>query len=180
MVVGSCCSGCFLLRSRSWSFLVAGRSHSASAVAARWEMMLTTTAMAMYRNDMLRSIIVDRWRTCCFALSSSSLSAATAADDDDADSVIIHCCHHDDNKAARVLKRCALKGGCQQQSTCAMALSHAINGRFRDCVVVVAVVSILWLRLVVEVAPPCSVVAWWLLRLRRGCCGCAVVAAVAL
>ncbi len=159
-------------RSRSWSFLVAGRSHSASAVAAGWETTLTTTATATYRDDMLRSIIVDRWRTCCFALSSSSLSAATAADDDDADSVMIHRRHRDDDEAARVLKRCASKGGvgggCQQQSTCAMALSHAINGRFRDCVVVVAVVSILWLRLVVEVASSCSAVASWLLRLRCG------------
>ena len=127
------------------------------------------------RDDMLRSIIVDRWRTCCFALSSSSLSAATAADDDDADSVIIHRRHHcyrDDDEAARVLKRCASKEGGQQQSTCAMALlSHAINGHFRDCVVVVAVVSILWLWLVVEVASSCSAVASW-------CCGCTVVAAV--
>ncbi len=37
MVVGSCCSGCFLLWSRSQSFLVASCSHSALAVAAGWE-----------------------------------------------------------------------------------------------------------------------------------------------
>ncbi len=152
---------------------------------------LMTMAMATYCDDMLCSIIIDRWHTCCFALSSSSLSAATAADDDDADSVIIHHCHHcycNDNKAARVLKRCASKEGgttinlcdgivaCHQWSF--PQLHHGCCGHFYFVVVVGCQGCIvLFCSCVMVVA-----VALWLLQLccsfpqlRHGCCGCTVV-----
>ncbi len=146
------------------------------------------------RDDMLRSIIVDRWRTCCFALSSSSLSAATAADDDDdADSVIIHRrrhCYRDDDEAARVLKRCASKEGggnnnqpvrwhcCRMPSMVISAIAWWLLRSFLFC-------GCGWLsrlrRRVLRLRRGVAVAPWLLRlchsfqRLRRGCCGCAVV-----
>jgi len=104
---------------------------------------------------MLRSIIVAS-RGVHVVASSSSLSSAAAADDDDdaPDSVGIRRCHHsyrdNDNKAASFKEMCFEREGggnnqprrwhCRmpsmvvattgggQQSTWAMASSHAING----------------------------------------------------
>ena len=101
-------------------------------------------------------IVVSRGIHVVASLWSLSSAAAAAADDDDdaPDSVGIYHHHHcycsDNNEATRVLRRCASRG--EQQSTWAMALPHAINGRFHGCIVVVVVVAFLWLWLVVEVA----------------------------